>query len=219
MTIFAERGPASKVLGSFSYKNALRVLPVEDLLHTDDGMTVRHAREALNATAKILNALLHNAPAGYPAEVRRELRNVMFHVRTALAQLDAYIGAGYYQDDSIDKVPGVESGIYNHLQALKGAKRQWGIWMALEKQEKKQGLKGFEELTGNTMASDISGEVGYSYFGYEEDDATDAPMDGFLEDTLAQLAPKESKSIWPTVGVGLASFAALAGLYLWRGRK
>ena len=155
MTIFAERGPASKVLGSFSYKNALRVLPVEDLLHTDDGMTVRHAREALNATAKILNALLHNAPAGYPAEVRRELRNVMFHVRTALAQLDAYIGAGYYQDDSIDKVPGVESGIYNHLQALKGAKRQWGIWMALEKQEKKQGLKGFEELTGNTMASDI----------------------------------------------------------------
>ncbi len=91
MTIFAERASESQVLGK--YKHSISVLPVEDLVHFK-GMTVRHAREVLNATARILNALLHNAPAGYPASVRRELRNVMFHVRTALSQLDAYIGAG-----------------------------------------------------------------------------------------------------------------------------
>ena len=222
MTIFAERASESKILGKPKFN--LAVLPIEDLLHYR-GMTVRHAREALNATAQILNALLHNAPAGYPASLRRELRGVMFHVRTALSQLDVYIGAGHYQDDSISQVPDVEVGIYNHLQAIDKAKRQWNIWQALEKQDKKQGVAGMEALTENTTASDAT-EVGYGYFGYpdlgyeeEDEDSLDGFLDGFLEDALVQFAPKNKNTVWPAVGLAAAGVLALVGMYVWRGAK
>ena len=215
MTVHAER--ASAVLGKPKFD--LHVLPLSDLLHYD-GMTVRHAKEALGATARILNALLHNAPAGYNASLRRALRDVMFHVRSALSQLDAYLGAGYYQSDDINKVPGVKEGIANHLRAVAKAKKQWDIWQAFEVQDAKQGVAGMEALTENTTASDAT-SMSYSYFGYpdfgyEEEES----LDGFFADTLAQFAPKQSEqSVWPALGAAAVGALALLGFYVWRGRK
>ena len=224
MTIFAERASESKVLGKPKY--SLSVLPVQDLVHYQE-LTVRQAREALNAEARILNALLHNAPGGYPAFLRRSLRGVMFHIKAALSQLESYIGAGYYQDDSISAVPGVSDSLYNHLGAVKKAKQDWGVWMSLEKKSKisAQSVFGMEDLLEDEhhTASQATGYADYpgeslAYFGYDEEDDND--LGSVFTDVLSEMGkPKKTSDSWGAIGVAVAGAAALVGLYVWRGRK
>lgn len=202
----------------------------------EETTTVREAREALKETYIVLDKIL-NAPYGYTAELRQLILDIRFHVRAGLSLADVYIGAGYYQTDPIEKVPGLEACIYNHLQAIQKAKGAWAYWLKAEAAEK--GAPTVVNPVTTTVAlvpatkkpqakkpqAKAKAVAGYDFasYGYEEDDYSFADYDyagcggsvgGLSEGVGSTLKDMGEPDSWHNY-VGLIIFGTL-GLILLR---